>query len=383
MSLLKSFATPSFRIEAALGLLIKREELLEIIKHEIFKLSIDHHSIPRVLGLSDKACESSRIEIEVNAKDNLLKGFDIFEAESREVIEGLQQGDEFFNYKFKNGGVSYGGVARWAEFNGRVAGFVRNLLFTSFRDTYVFPAERIALSSLDFFLTSDFENKFNLPIIDYVERSRSAKRGGEIGSRMQLDDDIESLKKKIISGNIEINRATNAIDFIVDNHVRIELKNASSLVKSLAGLFVLLTENVNSLRSLGRHLIVIDEPEMNAHPEAQRQIIELLAILMNMGNHVLITTHSPYLVDHLNNLIDAANLPADHQAEFAGENFALKSKEAILRAEDVGVYEFTTDGEIKELFDRQDRLIDTSTFGDVSNKIDATSFNIFEDLKAE
>ena len=52
-------------------------------------------------------------------------------------------------------------------------------------------------------------------------------------------------------------------------------------------------------------LIVIDEPEMNLHPAAQVEIIEFLAMLVNAGLNVLITTHSPYIIDHISNLIVA------------------------------------------------------------------------------
>ena len=37
-------------------------------------------------------------------------------------------------------------------------------------------------------------------------------------------------------------------------------------------------------------MIVIDEPEMNLHPEAQAQLMELLTMLVNCGLNVLITT---------------------------------------------------------------------------------------------
>ena len=45
---------------------------------------------------------------------------------------------------------------------------------------------------------------------------------------------------------------------------------------------------------------------MNLHPEAQAKMTEFLAMLVKAGLRVLITTHTPYMLDHLSNLIRAA-----------------------------------------------------------------------------
>lgn len=50
-------------------------------------------------------------------------------------------------------------------------------------------------------------------------------------------------------------------------------------------------------------LLIIDEPELNLHPENQRRIARLLARLVNVGIRVCITTHSDYLIKEINHLI--------------------------------------------------------------------------------
>ena len=68
---------------------------------------------------------------------------------------------------------------------------------------------------------------------------------------------------------------------------------------------------VRSLLDLGfylRHvaqkgdLLMVDEPELNLHPENQRRIARLFARLVNLGVKVFITTHSDYIVKELNTL---------------------------------------------------------------------------------
>ena len=50
-------------------------------------------------------------------------------------------------------------------------------------------------------------------------------------------------------------------------------------------------------------ILMIDEPELNLHPENQRRIIRLFSCLVNMGIKVFLTTHSDYIIKELNTLI--------------------------------------------------------------------------------
>ncbi len=50
-------------------------------------------------------------------------------------------------------------------------------------------------------------------------------------------------------------------------------------------------------------LLMVDEPELNLHPENQGRIARLFARLVNLDIGVLVTTHSDYIVKELNTLI--------------------------------------------------------------------------------
>lgn len=143
----------------------------------------------------------------------------------------------------------------------------------------------------------------------------------------------------------------------------------SSLVRSLMGLD-------RFVAAFGRagNALVIDEPEMNAHPRAQLAIAELLAMLARSGVQVLVTTHSPYLVDHLSNLMNASRLPVD--AQHAVEpDFELGTRQAFLPAEDLAVYEFRgqPDGrvEVHDILDRDAGLVELSTFARQTDRLNA------------
>ena len=50
-------------------------------------------------------------------------------------------------------------------------------------------------------------------------------------------------------------------------------------------------------------LLMVDEPELNLHPENQRRVARLFARLVDVGVRVFVTTHSDYIVKELNTLI--------------------------------------------------------------------------------
>ena len=79
---------------------------------------------------------------------------------------------------------------------------------------------------------------------------------------------------------------------------RLAMDESSSAVRSLldVGFY---------LRHVARRgdLLMMDEPELNLHPENQRRIARLFARLINLGVRVFVTTHSDYIVKELNTLI--------------------------------------------------------------------------------
>lgn len=64
--------------------------------------------------------------------------------------------------------------------------------------------------------------------------------------------------------------------------------------------------------------IVIEEPEAHLYPVAQKQIIDLLALLANLNkNQIVITTHSPYILSSCNNLLYAFSLGQQKREQVA------------------------------------------------------------------
>ncbi|PHR57825.1 MAG: hypothetical protein COA44_04950 [Arcobacter sp.] len=83
-----------------------------------------------------------------------------------------------------------------------------------------------------------------------------------------------------------------------DSKKVLDLVGASSSVTEIAPLILYL-----------RHIIMgylddclfIDEPELSLHPSAQRILVDIIVRLVNSGLKVTLITHSPYIIEALNN----------------------------------------------------------------------------------
>lgn len=60
--------------------------------------------------------------------------------------------------------------------------------------------------------------------------------------------------------------------------------------------------------------LIIEEPEAHLYPDAQKLITEALGIFVHERNQLLITTHSPYILGELNNLLFAATIPEKYKS---------------------------------------------------------------------
>lgn len=60
-------------------------------------------------------------------------------------------------------------------------------------------------------------------------------------------------------------------------------------------------------------LFIIEEPEAHLFPESQKYITELIALVNRCGHSIILTTHSPYVLGTLNNLLYACTIPKQYQ----------------------------------------------------------------------
>ena len=112
--------------------------------------------------------------------------------------------------------------------------------------------------------------------------------------------------------------------------LRLSMDESSSAVRSLLDIGFYLRHEAR----IG-DLLMVDEPELNLHPENQRRIAKLFARLINIGIKVFITTHSDYIIKEINTLI-MLNQEKPHLKQIAAEEGY--RQEELLSADQVKVY---------------------------------------------
>ena len=100
-----------------------------------------------------------------------------------------------------------------------------------------------------------------------------------------------------------------------------------------------------------------EEPETHLHPKAQVKIMEVIAFLVNHGHTFTITTHSPYILYIVNNLI---------QRHLSYKGSPPEGKIA-LDPEKVCAYKFTDKAE--EIMDKEANLIDAEELERIADEL--------------
>ncbi len=247
--------------------------------------------------------------------------------------------------------------------------FFNNLLTgLLFEKIYFMPAERIAIN----IFSKEMSLKRN-QIIDELQNlainkkkkpadaknlinRESSRYPQPIADALRIAEDLEELKKKksefqaladeieatILKGKISISKDG---DFEFKprarNSQRIGIHLTGSVVKTFASL-------VFYFRHLAQKndFLIIDEPEINLHPDNQVMIAKIIAKIINSGFRLMISTHSEYLIKELNYLICMKN---NKEAFVTLSKKYDYSEDMLLDSEMLSVYLFTNNGSVTEI----------------------------------
>lgn len=159
-----------------------------------------------------------------------------------------------------------------------------------------------------------------------------------------------------IVGGEYIIQEPNIVKFVPKNtNVGLTTIESSSSVRSLMELNFYLKHKAKRFQCL-----VIDEPELNLHPENQRKMARLLAMLVNAGIYVAITTHSDYIIKEFNTLL-MLNYDDPRMPEMR-KKYGYSGKE-LLKADSLRVY-CAENGTVAPVEVSQDVGIAISSFDD-------------------
>lgn len=177
--------------------------------------------------------------------------------------------------------------------------FQKELDFTRNRLVEILGDKSTKLRPFD--LLSQFKGKYPVAVrrnVDFIRDLSSIvdRESFILKEHPELLDQF----KDIIGGTYAVNKEGDVqyLPTSSKGRTKLSLVESSSSVRSLLDIGFYLRHIVKK-----GDLLVVDEPELNLHPENQRRIARLFASLVRLGVRVFVTTHSDYIIKEFNTLL--------------------------------------------------------------------------------
>lgn len=172
-------------------------------------------------------------------------------------------------------------------------------------------------------------NRYPIAIKDGLEVSDDLSNIQK--KKSEVFEIASELEKNLLNGELSVDKEGN-LQFAANGSKRkkLPIHMTASIVKTLSSLIFYL-----KFQASKGDLIIIDEPEMNLHPDSQILLARIFAKLLNNGFRLIISTHSDYIIREINNLIMLSNPKANNIAKELG--YTLDEK---IKPENVGCYYF-------------------------------------------
>lgn len=231
-------------------------------------------------------------------------------------------------------------------------------------NTIFIPASRSYFISLQKNIFSFLSKDIDIDIFikefgSYYERSKNIYSDLEIYKKLgRINiDEFKRLMDLILKG--EFVHKDNK-DWIQTKDSLISLSDASSgQQEALPMLMVLYTQLIIGNKNIN----YIEEPEAHLFPISQKYIIHIIALLYNLNNINFITTHSPYVLTAINNLILAHDVMKKKGEDLVSE---IIHKNLTINFDDVAAYTIEN-GILTSIKDENTRLIGMNIIDSVSD----------------
>ena len=156
-------------------------------------------------------------------------------------------------------------------------------------------------------------------------------------------DIASNLEQEILQGEIKIGdgRPAFGIKYVYKQR-EIPVHLASSMVSEMAPFILHLKHTISEKSTL-----IIEEPEAHLHPHNQAIFAKYLVRLVRRGLKIILTTHSPFIVEQISNTIQAGNIAKSKRTDTSGvlgkngwpDDSGLE-RDDYLDAKEVAAYEF-------------------------------------------
>jgi hypothetical protein len=191
---------------------------------------------------------------------------------------------------------------------------------------------------------------------------------GQPQAEVKRYDVLHAIFKNILHANLLRIEKQDFLEF--EDRRRVKLAQASSGQQEILPLLLLLARFFSLSHARGR-AVYIEEPEAHLFPSTQRLVVELMARSFRAREgemNLVITTHSPYILTSINNLLQAGQLYSTASIETAQKLGRIINKKHIFKLGEVGFYGLG-DGQAAQIMDADTGLINAEVIDSVSSEI--------------
>lgn len=262
--------------------------------------------------------------------ENLMRKFDEFN------IVSYFHPDTYFSYSSEEGNITY-----------QDGSFDLNRPTLQLKHHLYIPAERFFISIFSRSIATLLLSKAPIPqtLLEFAslyEKAKNQFANYQVPIFKMIFQSQEMNEKLILSESDKV----------------IPFKDASSGIQSVIPLLMVI--DYITQEHPNEHFVV-EEPELNLFPQTQ---VDLLHYIVGKCQQLTVTTHSPYLLSALNNMIEAYNILKWHP-EKEDEITALIPKKYWIDFDKISAYKIEK-GNVISILDEEYRLI-------VADQIDAIS----------
>lgn len=284
--------------------------------------------IPKIFSAQEKNFEKSRFCVNVDVSEIIIPKEELeysYRTNKKDFLQIIKPKDknELFVSLFNNGKELEQNISLKANLSKIIGDTIKDLIFNNvFKECYIASAERTGavifkdelniqkntilreIASSDKISFEDIVDKmyntsYALPVrrnIDFIRNLESISK--EEGVLSKAYPQIINMLNSIVGGEYKISKDGVYYCPAKSNNTKLTIGESASSVRSLLDIYFYLKYVAKP-----GHLLMIDEPELNLHPESQRRLARLLALLVKLGVNVYITTHSDYIIKEFNTLL--------------------------------------------------------------------------------
>ena len=225
--------------------------------------------------------------------------------------------------------------------------FFENLLL---ENSYYIPAERSEIISDKKMLTRKVLNKSDLTknqsqVFANIINIDKSKKGDFYELGCEFENEFSG-----ISVDIQDESLFNEIKYTdLKRNVEIPSQILSTSIHEMSIFSIYLKYLLKK-----EDLLIIEEPEAHLNPKNQRILVKYFVKAINKGLKILITTHSDYIINQIDNLINLNNVKKE---ELTDLNY---SEDDVLSNEDINIYSFKINDD--ETYNAEKILIEKDGF---------------------